>query len=110
MRPIHWVRSTWGTHPALVLSTQDRIRVNPLITVIPGQSAEGPPLVSQMILGSDVGLDHLTFFAVDEVISIPVGILADEIGVLGLDREAELLEKLTGAWGLLRPDQFPTYW
>ncbi len=110
MRPIHWVNFTWGRHPGLMLSTRERMLVNPLVTVIPGQSEENLELVAQMVLGYHEGLPHQTYFAVDEVLSVNAYLVEDEIGVMGLDREPELLEKLTNAWGLHRPGGFPTQW
>lgn len=62
-----------------------------------------------MVLGPAEGLAHDTYFAFDEVLSVPRHLLREEIGLFGPDHEPELLEKLTNAWnpaphrGLPRP-------
>lgn len=92
-----------GSPQVVACRTRERARATLL------SPALNPP-VTQLVLGTAEGLAHETYFAIDEVPSVSRQLLREEIGLLGPDRDPELLEKLSNAWRLHRPAGVPTHW
>ncbi len=98
MREICLVRLD-KTRPALVLTREaargamTKVTVAPITTTIKGLSSE-------VRVGAVNGLDHDCVVALDNVITVPVGLLGRTVGYLSADQEAQLARAVVLAYDL----------
>lgn len=98
MRPIH-VAQLDESRPVLVLTREivrphlTRVTVAPITTIIRGLSTEVP-------VGPSNGLDQPSVVSCDNIVTVPVGALGRQIGVLLADQEAALAEAIRLAFDL----------
>jgi mRNA interferase MazF len=87
------------TRPALVLTREaargamTKVTVAPITTTIKGLSSE-------VRVGAVNGLDHDCAVALDNVITVPVGLLGRTVGYLSADQEAQLARAVVLAYEL----------
>jgi len=87
------------TRPALVLTREaargamTKVTVAPITTTIKGLSSE-------VRVGAVNGLDHDCVVALDNVITVPVGLLGRTVGYLSADQEAQLARAVVLAYDL----------
>ena len=90
------------TRPVLVLTrdaarhAMTKVTVAPITSTVKGLSSEVP-------LGPENGLDHACVAAIDNVLTIPVGLLGDTIGFLHEAQEAALAAAMVLAFDLDLP-------
>ena len=98
MRPIHLARLD-KTRPVLVMTRElvrphmARVTVAPITTTIRGLSSELP-------VGRANGLDEPSVVSCDNIVTIPVAELGDQIGILFPLQEAELSAAVRAAFDL----------
>ncbi|MGB3762058.1 MAG: type II toxin-antitoxin system PemK/MazF family toxin [Ornithinimicrobium sp.] len=101
MREICLVRLD-KTRPALVLTraaaraAMTKVTVAPITTTIRGLSSE-------VLVGSDNGLDHDCVIALDNVVTVPVHLLGRTMGCLDAAQEADLARAVVLAYNLELP-------
>ena len=101
MREICLVRLD-KTRPALVLTREaaraamTKVTVAPITTTIKGLSSE-------VLVGSDNGLDHDCAIALDNVITVSVRLLGRTVGYLNAEQEAQLARAVVLAYDLELP-------
>lgn len=98
MRPIH-VAKLDKTRPVLILTRElvrpvlTRITVAPITSTIRGLSSELP-------VGPRNGLDQESVVSLDNIVTIPVATLGQQIGFLMPDQELALSTAIRNAFGL----------
>ena len=101
MREICLVRLD-KTRPALVLTREaartamTKVTVAPITTTIKGLSSE-------VLVGSDNGLDRDCVVALDNVITVPVNLLGRTVGFLSAEQEAQLARAVVLAYDVELP-------
>ena len=101
MREICLVRLD-KTRPALVLTREaaraemTKVTVAPITTTIKGLSSE-------VLVGSDNGLDQDCVVALDNVITVPVNLLGRTVGYLRAEQVAQLARAMVLAYDLDLP-------
>lgn len=101
MREICLVRLD-KTRPALVLTREatraamTKVTVAPITTTTKGLSSE-------VLVGSDNGLDHDCVIALDNVITVPVHLLGRTVGYLNAEQESQLARAVVLAYDLELP-------
>ncbi len=101
MREICLVRLD-KTRPALVLTREaaraamTKVTVAPITTTIKGLSSE-------VLVGTDNGLDHDCVVALDNVMTVPVNLLGRTVGFLSAEQEAQLARAVVLAYDLELP-------
>lgn len=101
MREICLVRLD-KTRPALVLTREasraamTKVTVAPITTTIKGLSSE-------VLVGTDNGLDQDCVVALDNVITVPVNLLGRTVGYLRAEQEAQLARAMVLAYDLELP-------
>lgn len=98
MRPIHRARLD-KTRPVLVLTRQlvrphlDRVTVAPITTRVRGLSTEVP-------VGVANGLAANSVVSCDNIVTIPVDALGEQVGILFQSQEDELADAIRAAFDL----------
>ncbi len=98
MRPIHAARLD-KTRPVLILTREvvrphlSRVTVAPITSTVRGLSTEVP-------VGRANGLDHDSVVSCDNIVTIPVTALGNQVGFLLSDQEAALGEAIRAAFDL----------
>ena len=98
MRPIH-LATLDKTRPVLILTRElvrphlTRVTVAPITATIRGLSSEVP-------VGPRNGLDKDSVVSIDNVVTIPVTALGQQIGFLLPDQEPDLAEAIRNAFDL----------
>lgn len=101
MREICLVRLD-KTRPALVLTRQAARAAMTKVTVAPITSTV-KGLSSEVLVGPDNGLDHDCAVSLDNVITVPVGLLGRTVGYLSTEQEAQLARAVVLAYDLDLP-------
>jgi mRNA interferase MazF len=90
------------TRPALVLTREaaraamTKVTIAPITTTIKGLSSE-------VLVGTDNGLDHDCVVALDNVMTVPVNLLSRTVGFLSAEQEAQLARAVVLAYDLELP-------
>ncbi|MDO5066576.1 MAG: type II toxin-antitoxin system PemK/MazF family toxin [Propionibacteriaceae bacterium] len=101
MREICLVRLD-KTRPALILTrdaaraAMSKVTIAPITSTIKGLSSE-------VAVGRQNGLDHDGVVALDNVVTVPVGLLGRTVGFLSAAQEAELARAVILAYDLQLP-------
>jgi mRNA-degrading endonuclease toxin of MazEF toxin-antitoxin module len=97
-----WKFPDAGEHPAVVLGTDDRVRLKPSVSVIlcSTQQATRKPELHEVILDEADGLDWETLCKCDLVYTAPKGQLTKRRGVVTLERRRAIGERLIRGLGL----------
>ncbi len=105
MRP--WDIFTWefpdaGTHPAVVLGTDERVRQKPMVNVLlcSSQSATRAAKETEVILDAADGLDWATLCKCDLVYSVPTNQLSKQRGTVVTARRREIAARVIRGLGL----------
>jgi len=105
MRP--WEGWTWrfpdaGEHPAVVLGTEERLKLKPRVCVLlcSTQRATRHPDLHEVILDQADGLDWETLCKCDVVYAVPKNELVKRRGSVTLERRRAIAERLIRGLGL----------
>ena len=105
MKP--WEIWTWkfpdaGEHPAVVLGTEDRVRLKPRVCVLlcASQRANREPEVHEVMLDQADGLDWETLCKCDVVYAVPKIELVKRRGTITPDRRRAIAERVIRGLGL----------
>lgn len=105
MKP--WDIYTWnfpdaGSHPAVVLGTDERVKLKPKVNVLLCSShrATRAPELHEVILDASDGLDWATLCKCDLVYAVSVDQLCQKRGTVGIERRREIATRLVRALGL----------
>jgi len=105
MKP--WEVWTWrfpaaGEHPAVVLGTEERLRLKPRVCVIlcSTQRATRPPELHEVILNHADGLDWETLCKCDVVYAAPKTALVKRRGTVSAERRRAIAERVIRSLGL----------
>jgi mRNA interferase MazF len=90
------------TRPALVLTRQAARSAMTKVTVAPITSTV-KGLASEVRVGPDNGLDHECAVALDNVVTVPPGLLGRTVGYLSAAQELELARAVVLAYDLELP-------
>jgi len=105
MKP--WEIWTWkfpgaGEHPAVVLGTEERIRLKPRVSVIlcSTQRTTREPEVHEVILADTEGSDWETLCKCDVVYAAPKSELVKRRGIVTAERRRAIAERVIRSLGL----------
>ena len=105
MRP--WEVWTWrfpdaGEHPAVVLGTEERLKLKPRVCVIlcSAQRATRRPDLHEVILDAADGLDWETLCKCDVVYAVPKSELVKRRGRVSVERRRAIAERIIRGLGL----------
>jgi mRNA-degrading endonuclease toxin of MazEF toxin-antitoxin module len=104
MKP--WDIFTWsfpdaGTHPAVILGTDERLRNKAKVNVLlcsSHRATRGPEL-HEVILDQSDGLDWATLCKCDLVYAVPLGQLTNRRGTVTPARRSQIAERIIRALG-----------
>ena len=104
MKP--WDIFTWsfpnaGTHPAVILGTDERLRNKPKVNVLlcSSHQATRRPELHEVILDESDGLDWATLCKCDLVYAAPAGQLSHKRGTVTPARRPQIAERVIRALG-----------
>lgn len=105
MKP--WEIYTWdfpdaGPHPAVILSTDERLKAKENVNVLlcSSQRATRSPKLHEVLLNGADGLDWPTLCKCDILFHVPKGELTQKRGVVTQARRREIASRVTRALGL----------
>lgn len=105
MKP--WDIVTWnfpdaGEHPAVILGTNERVRLKPTLNVLlcSSQRANRAPKLTEVILDQADGLDWPTLCKCDLVYAVPVSELFASRGTVSYERRREIADRVIRGLGL----------
>ena len=105
MKP--WEVWTWrfpdaGMHPAVILGTEERVRLKPRVSVLlcSSQRATRQPEVHEVVLDQADGLDWETLCKCDVVYAATKGDLCQRRGSVRPERRRAIAERVIRALGL----------
>jgi mRNA-degrading endonuclease toxin of MazEF toxin-antitoxin module len=105
MKP--WEIWTWkfpdaGEHPAVVLGTEERVRLKPRVSVLlcSSQRTNREPEVHEVMLDQADGLDWETLCKCDVVYAVPKAELVKRRGTITLERRRAIAERVIRGLGL----------
>jgi mRNA-degrading endonuclease toxin of MazEF toxin-antitoxin module len=105
MKP--WEVWTWkfpdaGRHPAVVLGTEERVRLKPRVCVLlcSSQRNNREPEVHEIMLDQADGLDRKTLCKCDVVYAVPKTELVKRRGTITLNRRRSIAERVIRGLGL----------
>jgi mRNA-degrading endonuclease toxin of MazEF toxin-antitoxin module len=102
-----WDIWTWkfpdaGDHPAVVLGTEERVRLKPRVCVLlcSSQRANRKPELHEVLLDQADGLNWETLCKCDVVYAVPKAELVKRRGAVALERRRAIAERVIRGLGL----------